>query len=386
MMTLLFWLALIILLLTIAMSLEVAVGMRRMTNIRDVLPLQHEDIPRVSVIIPACNEAVTIEPALQSVLELDYANLEIIVVNDRSIDNTDAVLERMKTRYPNIILHNISELPKGWMGKSHALYSGAGQAHGDYLLFTDADIIMEKTTLSRAMHHMLDNKLDHMSLFFGSIAQGGLLNTLFMDAGIGLMLLFKPWKAKDKNSNKYMGAGAFNLVRASAYRAIDGHSTFAMHPIDDIMLGKVLKQRGFSQDFLFGHDFVQIEWYATIREYINGVMKNTFALYQFNVMKVLLGILFIIMFNVLPLWALFFTSGITRVLFGAAVLVRILLAVNIFLEAKMPPWYSVWALVTPYINIYIVAKAAITTMLNKGITWRGTYYPLDELKAGVKET
>ena len=382
-MTLLFWLALIILLLTIAMSLEVALGMRKMANIKDVLPTQQEDVPRVSVIIPACNEADSIEPALQSVLELDYANLEIIVVNDRSTDNTGAVLERMKNRYPNIILHNISELPKGWMGKSHALHSGAEQAHGDYFLFTDADIIMEKTTLSRAMHHMLGNNLDHMSLFFGSIAQGGLLNTLFMDAGTGLMLLFKPWKAKDKNSNKYMGAGAFNLVKASAYKAIEGHSALAMHPIDDIMLGKVLKQRGFSQDCLFGPDFVQTEWYATVREYINGVMKNTFAVYQFNVMKVLLGIFFIIMFNILPFWAFFFTSGITRALFGAAVMVRILLSVNVFLKEKMSPWYSVWSLVTPYINIYIIVKATITTILNKGITWRGTHYPLDELKAKV---
>ena len=78
MMTLLFWLALIILLLTIAMSLEVAIGMGRMTNIRDVRPLQQEDIPRVSVIIPACNEAATIEPALKSILAMDYADLEVI--------------------------------------------------------------------------------------------------------------------------------------------------------------------------------------------------------------------------------------------------------------------------------------------------------------------
>ena len=385
-MTLLFWLALIILLLTIAMSLEVAVGMRRMTNIRDVMPMQQEDVPRVSVIIPACNEADSIEPALQSVLELDYANLEIIVVNDRSTDNTDAVLERMKNRYPNIILHNISELPKGWMGKSHALHSGAEQAHGDYFLFTDADIIMEKTTLSRAMHHMLDNNLDHMSMFFGSITQGGLLNTLIMETGGSLMLLFKPWKAKDKKSKKYMGVGSFNLVKASAYKAIEGHSALAMHPIDDIMLGKVLKQRGFSQDCLFGQDFVQVKWYATVREFINGVMKNTFAVYQFKVMNVLLGILFILMFHVMPFWAFFFTSGITRALFGAVVVVRILSFVNAFLEAKIPPWYSVWALVTPYVNIYILAKATITTILNKGITWRGTYYPLDELKAGMKGT
>ena len=199
------------------------------------------------------------------------------------------------------------------------------------------------------------------------------------------MLLFKPWKVKDKNSKKYMGVGAFNLVKASAYKAIEGHSAFAMHPIDDIMLGKVLKQQGFTQDFLFGQDFLQVKWYDTVREFINGVMKNTFAVYQFKVMNVLLGILFILMFHVMPFWAFFFTSGITRALFGAVVVVRILLFVNAFLEVKIPPWYSLWSIVTPYINIYILVKAAITTMLNKGITWRGTYYPLDELKAGIKE-
>ncbi len=380
-MALFFWLAIIVLFLTTAMSLEVALGMRRMTKIRDILPMQQEDVPKVSVIIPACNEADTIEPALQSVLELDYGNLEIIVVNDRSTDDTGAVVDRMKRKYPNIILHKISELPKGWMGKSHALQSGAEQAQGEYLLFTDADVMMEKTTLSRAIQHMLENKLDHMSMFWGSSAPGGLLNAMIMDAGGGLMLLFKPWKAKDRKSKRYMGVGAFNLVRATAYRAIDGHSAFSMHPIDDIMLGKVLKQRGFSQDCLLAQELLQVKWYVTVRDFINGVMKNTFALYHFSVMKVLLGILFIIMLNVLPFWAFFFTSGITRALFGTTVIIRIVSFVNAFLEAKISPWYSLWSLVSPYINIYIAIKAAITTILNKGITWRGTHYSLDELIA-----
>ncbi len=133
-MALLFWLAIIILFLIIAISLEIALGMRRMTDIKDVLPIQHENVPRVSFIIPACNETNTIETALQSVLELDYANLEIIVVNDRSTDNTEAVLERMKSKYPNLILHKISELPRDWMGKSYALQSGAERAQGEYFL------------------------------------------------------------------------------------------------------------------------------------------------------------------------------------------------------------------------------------------------------------
>ncbi len=367
-MTPLFWLAVIVLFLNIAIILEITLGIRRMTNIKDVLPNQQEDAPKVSVIIPACNEADTIKPALQSVLELDYANLEIIVVNDRSTDNTDAVIERIKTQYPNLILHKIFELPKGWMGKSHAMQAGAERAQGEYFLFTDADIMMEKTTLSRAMHHMLENKLDHMSIGFKAITLGGLLNALVMDLFSGLMLICKPWKAKEKNSKKYMGIGAFNLVKASTYKEIDGHSTFSMHPIDDIMLGKTIKQRGFSQDCLLGFDFVQVKWYGTISEVISGLMKNTFALYHYRLIEVFLVVLFTILVSILPFWAFLFTSGITRVLFGAAVIARILSFVNFSLDTNISPWYSLWSLVTPYINIYIWIKAAITTILNKGIT------------------
>lgn len=383
-MTLLFWLAVIILFLHIDIFLEIASGMRRMTNIKDVLPNLQEDVPKVSVIIPACNEADTIKPALQSVLELDYANLEIIVVNDRSTDNTDAALEEIKTLYPDLILHKISDLPKGWMGKSHALQTGAEQARGEYLLFTDADIIMEKTTLSRAMHHMIENKLDHICISFKPIIPGGLLNALVMDLLSGLMLLLKPWKAKEKNSSKYIGIGAFNLVKASTYKEIGGHSTFSMNPIDDIMLGKTIKQRGFSQDCLLGYDFVQVKWYGTIREVINGLMKNAFALYHYRLIKVFLVVFFIILMGILPFWAFLFTSGVTQVLFGFVVITRILAFVNLSLLANISPWYSLWALVPPYINIYIMIKAAMTTIRNKGITWRGTHYPLDELIAKNK--
>ncbi len=383
-MELFFWLAVIVLFLNIAIILEITLGMRRMTNIKDVLPNQQEYTPKVSVIIPACNEADTIKPALQSVLELDYANLEVIVVNDRSSDNTDAVIEQIKIQYPNLIIHKISELPTGWMGKSHALQVGAERAQGEYFLFTDADIMMEKTTLSRAMHHMLETKLDHMSIVFKSIAPGGLLNALIMDLGSGLILLCKPWKAKEKNSNKYMGIGAFNLVKASTYKEIGAHSTFSMHPIDDMMLGKTIKQRGFSQDCLLGYDFVQVKWYGTIRGVISGFLKNSFAFYHYRLIEVFLVILIIILLSILPFWAFLFTSGITRVLFGAAVIVRILSFVIKFQDAKISPWYSLWSLVPPYINIYITIKAAITTILNKGINWRGTHYPLDELIAKSK--
>lgn len=384
-MSVFFWLGIISLFLTIVCSLEVAMGMRRMTALDDIPPLQQENVPKVSVIIPACNEAATIEPALKSILALDYADLEVIAINDRSADRTGAVLNEIQKQYPGLQIHDISRLPEGWMGKNHALQYGAERARGEYLLFTDADIIMEKSCLARAMRHMLENGLDHMSMFFKSIAPGGLLNALILDAGGGLMLMLKPWKAKDPNSQRYMGVGAFNLVKSDVYKAIDGHRTIAMHPIDDVILGKVIKHSGFSQDCLLGHNFVQVKWYGTVRELINGLMKNAFAFYNYKLAYVLLGVMIVVMMNILPFPVFFFTSGIIRGLFGAAVIARLLSFAYGFSKTGINPWYFVWSLVTSYIYIYIVIKAAVTTIKNRGIIWRGTYYSLDELKANLQK-
>jgi glycosyltransferase involved in cell wall biosynthesis len=340
-----FWLAIISLFLTVVCTLEATLGMRKMIALDNVPPLQEENVPEVSVIIPACNEAATIEPALKSILAMDYADLEVIAVNDRSIDRTGAILEQIQKQYPDLQIYDISELPEGWIGKNHALQYGAERARGEYLLFTDADIIMEKSSLARAMRHMLENGLDHMSMFFKSIAPGGLLNALILDAGGGLMLWLKP----------------------------------------DVRLGKVIKDSSFSQDCLLGHNFIQVEWYATVREFISGLMKNTFAFYNYKMVNVLFGVLAVVIINILPVLAFFFTSGITRGLFGAAVMVRILSFANGFSNTGINPWYSVWALVTSYVYIYIALKAAITTTINRGIVWRGTYYSLDELKSNLQK-
>lgn len=379
-MTLLFWLAVISFILTVVCTLEIALGMRRMTHMGDVSPLQQENLPKVSVIIPACNEAATIEPALRSVLAMDYANQEVMVVNDRSTDETGVVLERIQKEYPHLQIHKISQLPKGWLGKNHALQHGAEHAQGEYLLFTDADITMEKTAVARAVSHMLENRLDHVSMFFKNIAPGGLLNALFLEVGAGLLWQFKPWKAKDTNSKRYIGVGAFNLVKASAYSAIGGHRAIALDPIDDIMLGKMIKLHGLSQDCLLGHDFVQVKWYASVREFIDGCMKNGFALFDYSLARVLFTVFMISMLTILPLWALFLTSGITRGLFGAIIIIRILSYVYGFSNIGVTPWYSAWSLITPYITVYIAIKAAVITTRNNGIVWRGTFYPLDELK------
>src|SRR5215210_3285113 len=153
-------------LLHLATAFEILRGSRSIRRLRDVPPLGGPR-PRVSIIIPARNEERNVEEALRSVLALDYDNLEIEVVDDRSTDRTGEILDRMAAAEPRLRIVHVRELPAGWLGKNHALWLGAAKATGEYLLFTDADIVMDPSALRRAVGamHKADggDGLDHLT-------------------------------------------------------------------------------------------------------------------------------------------------------------------------------------------------------------------------------
>ena len=199
--------AVIICLVMLAVFVQIGSGYGQLDSLDAIEPGDKKDQPLVSIVIPACNEALSIEQSLRSLCHLDYSNIEIIVVDDRSIDRTSEVVESVRHDFPAIRLIRISELPEGWLGKPHALQQGAREAEGDYLLFIDADVSLEKTTISRALSAMEERTLDHLSLIFKNSSPGLLLNALIADIGAGLFFLIKPWKAKIAGSRYFMGVG-----------------------------------------------------------------------------------------------------------------------------------------------------------------------------------
>ncbi|HHO47886.1 MAG TPA: glycosyltransferase family 2 protein [Desulfobacteraceae bacterium] len=363
--------------------LTLVAGAAKMRRLADIKPLRTGKRPKVSIIVPACNEADTIEPALLSLLALDYDPLEVIVVNDRSTDRTTEVLEAVRAKHPRLIVRHIAELPEGWLGKTHALSRGAGLAGGEFLLFTDADIHFEPSTLARAMTLMADEQLDHLSLIFRHIGGGPLLNAMMIDAGAGLLLLFRPWKAGDPASGNFFGVGAFNLVRKSAYTAVNGHEPVKMHTIDDIMLGKVIKRNGFRQECLLGLDCLRVHWYESPGTMIRGLMKNIFALFNYRLVYVLAGLLLVLTVAVLPLWGVLLTSGPPRIFFGLAVTVRLFSAAAGARFAGVSLRTVPLTLLTPYVNIYMILRATTQTLAARGIEWRGTRYPLEQLRKSM---
>lgn len=372
--------ALIGLTLTLCEAVILIYGMMKMKHLGTVEPFNQPDPPLVSIIVPACNEERTIAAAVQSLLAQEYPNLEIIVIDDRSTDNTHEIVSALLSQSSRLAVHQIRELPSGWLGKSHALQYGAKIASGDYLLFTDADIHMEKSTVARSVAYMMKHSVDHLALFFKNISSGWLLDSLILDGGAGLLLLFKPWKVDNPRSKSFVGVGAFNMVRSDVYGRVGGHSSIRMHPIDDLMLGKIIKRAGLRQHCLFGMDFVSVRWYESVPAMMNGLMKNLFALFHYRVWLVVCALLLSIVAHVLPLWGALFSTGSARILFAGAVCIRLLSFVRARQIFHVSFWCIPGSLVSPYLNIIALIRSTWVTIREGGISWRSTFYPLPELR------
>jgi len=373
-------LALICFCLIALVMLELLLGFQSLRSLGDVEPDSGPSAPAVSVIVAACNEEHAIEAGLRSLLLQHYEKLEIVVVNDRSTDGTGAAIERVRSEFPRLKVVEITNLPDGWLGKTHALQCGADSATGDYLVFSDADVQLERSTIGRAAAAMQRGGLDHLALVFQNSSPGNLLNALISDIGAGLLWVIKPWRARFTAGRYFVGVGAFNMVRAEAYRAVGGHNRIRMQVIDDLFLGKILKRSGFSQDCLLAQDYVKVPWYQSVEELIAGLMKNVFAFFDYRLAFALISMFFITAVVLLPYAGIFVADGPARIIFLLCIIMRCTGIGLGMIGSGIPAAAALWLLLSPFISLYIIFRAVAASLLAGGITWRGSFYPLAKLK------
>ncbi|MFN0123666.1 MAG: glycosyltransferase [Blastocatellia bacterium] len=377
----LFYLALTGLIFWIAFGVELALGNRTIPYLRDIAPRGGPHPPRVSIIIPARNEQRHIEQALQSVLRLDYASLEIMAVNDRSTDATGEILDRLAGAYPQLRVAHIGELPPGWLGKNHAMHYGAQAASGDYLLFTDADIFMHPGTISRAVSYMESRGLDHLTIMPENTMKGAALGMFLGAFALFFSFFARPWFARNPKSRFFMGVGAFNMVRADFYRRIGGHRAIAMRPDDDIKLGKLVKKYQGHQELLIGLDMIAVEWYTSLRELIDGLMKNMFPGVDYRLWVIIAGTISMSLYAIWPFIGMFATSGATRWMNAGIVLALALMYADTAGFHRLRRWQFIGFPLATLTFIYVLWRSTILTYRHNGIRWRDTHYPLAELKA-----
>ena len=364
-------------------GLRVAYGALHLPRLKDCAPAKDAECPRISLIFAARDEEEKLPAALVTLAALDYPNLEIIAVDDRSQDSTGAILEEFARRYPRLRALHVTELPNGWLGKPHALQRAYEQSTGEWLLFTDADVRFAPDVLRRALTLVKQRNVDHLTLFGDVEMVGFWEKVLITFFGLAFHIATDPNRVSDPDSWTYVGVGAFQLLRRSAYERAGTHRRLAMEVVDDMKLGKIVKQAGFKSCVGIAEDAVVIRWHAGLRNLVNGVTKNFFAAAGYNLALAFIAAGGLLLLNVAPFVAVAFGHGWTRVFAGAAVVITLSLHAGVDLVMRVSPLYALTHPIGALLFCYMLLRSTAVTLWRGGVTWRGTFYPLEELKRGV---
>ncbi|MFZ0321036.1 MAG: glycosyltransferase [Candidatus Sulfotelmatobacter sp.] len=341
--------------------------------------------PRVSIIVPARNEESDIALSLTRLLELDYDNYEVIAVNDRSTDLTGEIMEEVARRASDNQLRVIHhrELPPGWLGKTHAMWTATNKATGDWLLFTDADVLFKPDAVRRAVTYAEAEKADHVVLFPKMIMKRP--GEFMMIAFFQTMFVFghRPWKVADPKSRDHMGVGAFNLIRRSVYESVGTYKTLRMEVLDDMKLGKVVKNAGFAQRNVFGGDLISIRWANGAMGVVNNLTKNFFAVLSFQWPRTLISAFGLAFLNLMPFLGVWLAHDWERLPYAIALGSMFLIYLGMSWRSGVPAYYFLLHPVSTALFVYTLLRSMFHTLWNDGIIWRGTRYPLEELRKGM---
>lgn len=372
----------------LAQLVELAIGARRVPELGDapalaLVPEPH-GAPLVSVVVAARDEAHTVAAGLRSLRALGgpagAAAVEIVLVDDRSTDGTGDVARQAAEGDPRVHVVRVDALPDGWLGKTHALQRGAERVRGRWLLFTDADVVFAPDALARLVGLAESCGADHVAAGPGLELRTWPLALVVNHFLLAFLLYVRPWRVPNPEARAAVGVGACNFVRTSAYRAIGGHTPVRLRPDDDVALGRALKRSGARPVFAHGGPLVRVAWYDSLGAFARGLEKNAYAGMEYRAWLAVAAVLGTVALYVGPLVGAALADGVARWLFAAAALAQCVMYAALALRERTRPWLALLYAVAAVLFAWIVARAVWLTMRRGGVEWRGTHYPLAQLR------
>jgi glycosyltransferase involved in cell wall biosynthesis len=343
----------------------------------DAHPLQQ---PLVSIVIPARNEARVLEQTIRAFLAQDYTALEVIVVNDRSTDETGAIARSIDD--PRLIVIDGEEPPAGWLGKPWALHQGSGVARGDLLLFVDADLIYAPATVRAAVAQLELSGVAMIALLPRFDMHGFAENALMPMLAFTVLSVMPVWL-----SNRSMivalalGSGSGNLIRRDAFDMALRFEPLRGAVVDDIALARLVRRKGLPTRVVRADDLISLRMYRGAREIIEGFSKNMFIAMGGSFVLGVLMLILMFLFHLLP-YVLAVTGDITSVatviLISATRLVlfrslRYRLDNALFLH---PIMVLGWA--------YLFLRSMWITGVRGEVRWRGRTYDAARTRFGAE--
>lgn len=369
----------------LAMAIGAWLVRHRVPMLLDQQAAEPAEWPKLSIIIPACNEGDTLEGAIATVRRLDYPDLEIILIDDRSTDDTGRVVDRIAAEDRRVRPVHITALPEGWLGKVHALARGVDIAQGRWLLMTDADVHMEPTTLRRAVAYAENRRLDQLAVAPRMWPVGWTI-----DALISLFLRvfcvgMRVWAVDDPKSRAFIGVGAFNLIRRSALERTPGLQWLRMEVGDDVGSGLMLKMSGAQCCLADGNGLLGMHWYRSLGELARGTEKAYASAGQcrFHRLAILCAGAVLAEYSPWVALAAWNVSGLPAA--GAAMLALQVTSVILLHRWARRPLLS--GLLSPLVlplAVALLLRAGLLGVARGGVVWRGTLYPSRALRKGAR--
>jgi chlorobactene glucosyltransferase len=349
----------------------------------DDLRLQANDAPLVSVLVPARNEEHRVlADCIHSILGQDYGRFEIIAVNDRSTDETGAILESLARADARLRVIEGEEPPAAWLGKAYAMHQALNHARGEWVLATDADMIFDKTALRSAVARTSEQKADAMTLI-PYFEASSFWERVTIPAWAWLLLMFTvAYRVNNPKSQGAVGIGGFFLMRRGTLEHAGGYEALKDEVLEDVRLAEMIKRSGGSLLTEHAPSLLSTRMYRNFAEMWECCTKNWFSGMKFSLPFAMGGVFSIYLIAVVPplialasgigiaaglstdLWRLFIPAALSW-------LMQVLVLVIVSIRSEVCPPYALTAPLGLGMLYAMLFDSAIRITTGKGVRWKG---------------
>ncbi len=354
---------------------------------------EHEK-QKVSIILPARNEEKFIGNCLDSLLNQDYTNYEIIAINDSSDDKTGSIIKKYAKEFSKIISVDAKPKPEGWIGKNWACMEGYKKATGDLLLFTDSDTKHTSSVISLAVSHLLSLKLDALTVIPKMLCLDLITKITLPIISIFLHTRFSALRVNDTTKNTGYFFGSFFIIKKSTYDKVGTHESVKGELIEDGALGKKVKESNFKMRMVDGQHLIDAVWARDSFKLWNALKRLMIPLYLQNA-KTAVGSSFAVLFLLFMPFPLFLYSIIflsaeisSIVIFVIASIASILVYIGGALDAtkgvRSGLKYSLFTPIGSFIVVCGFFAGLIQATSKDAVSWRGrTYYMKHQIQKSI---
>jgi len=341
--------------------------------------------PLVSVLIPARNEENNIGRCLRSLVKQDYHNIEILVLDDNSIDNTGVIVSSWAGRDGRVKLITGKHLIKGWKGKSYACHQLSLEAKGRYLIFTDADTLHFPYSVSSAVAALEANNLDALSVFPRQIMVSVHERLVVVFINIAVLALMPIILIKKMRSPKLCIAnGQFILFKRETYDSIGGHRNIRKDIVEDVAISKQVKKHGFRFMIFDGRQSIHCRMYNGVSEVIGGFSKFIFAAMNYSIASLASVIFFVLLLFLAPI--IFLLFGLFLEDWPLLININLILQVSVIFIIRVVMTFRfrsrIIDIVLHPLSMFYITILSINSVyqarFGKGIYWKDRVYTIND--------